>query len=64
MLRRLFVMILLDVGARVWGLHEQELGVEPQLFLLRWLRLLFEREFHLEDVLVVWDSLFVVFFRL
>ena len=34
------------------------LQVEPQLYLLRWLRLLFGREFHLEDVSVVWDALF------
>jgi len=24
----------------------------------RWIRLLFGREFHLEDVLVIWDALF------
>ena len=35
-----------------------QLQVEPQLFLLRWLRLLFGREFHLDDVLMVWDALF------
>ena len=29
-----------------------------QLYLLRWLRLLFGREFHLEDASVVWDALF------
>ena len=40
------------------------MGVEPQLFLLRWLRLLFGREFHQEDVLVMWDSLFTVLYRL
>lgn len=34
------------------------LGVEPQLYLLRWLRLLFGREFHLADVQVVWDAIF------
>lgn len=44
--------------------HLLAMGVEPQLFLLRWLRLLFGREFHQEDVLVVWDSLFTVLYRL
>ncbi|CDI74635.1 hypothetical protein, conserved [Eimeria praecox] len=38
-------------------LHLNELGVEPQLFLLRWLRLLFSREFHIEDTLLIWDAL-------
>jgi hypothetical protein len=35
-----------------------------RVFLLRWLRLLFGREFHQEDVLVIWDSLFTVVSRL
>ena len=33
-----------------------ELNVEPQMYLLRWLRLLFGREFHLEDVKVTLSS--------
>jgi len=32
--------------------------VPPQLYLLRWLRLLFGREFHFEDAKVVWDAIF------
>uniref|UniRef100_A0A7S0E3M0 Rab-GAP TBC domain-containing protein n=1 Tax=Hanusia phi TaxID=3032 RepID=A0A7S0E3M0_9CRYP len=39
-------------------LHLQSLQVEPQLYALRWIRLLLEREFHLEDVLYLWDSMF------
>ncbi|GAM25547.1 hypothetical protein SAMD00019534_087220 [Acytostelium subglobosum LB1] len=41
-------------------LHEHlvSLDIEPQIFLLRWIRLLFGREFELEDVLTMWDSLF------
>ena len=35
-----------------------ELGIEPQLYLLRWLRLLFGREFHLVDSCVLWDAIF------
>ena len=35
-----------------------EKEVQPQLYLLRWLRLLFGREFHLADSMVVWDALF------
>ena len=33
------------------------LGVEPQLFCLRWLRLAFTREFHLDDAARVWDAI-------
>ncbi|XVE71885.1 hypothetical protein DITRI_Ditri10aG0187700 [Diplodiscus trichospermus] len=38
--------------------HLIELGVEPQYFALRWLRVLFGREFSLQDLLVVWDEIF------
>ncbi|ORX71085.1 RabGAP/TBC [Linderina pennispora] len=36
--------------------HLQELSIEPQLFGIRWYRLLFSREFaHLSDVMALWD---------
>ncbi|KAG9449237.1 hypothetical protein H6P81_009202 [Aristolochia fimbriata] len=38
--------------------HLVELGVEPQYFSLRWLRVLFGREFSLEDLLIIWDEIF------
>eukprot|EP01018_Ginkgo_biloba_P026470 Gb_24603 [translate_table: standard] len=38
--------------------HLVELGVEPQYFALRWLRVLFGREFVLEDLLLLWDAIF------
>lgn len=38
--------------------HFIELDVEPQYFALRWLRVLFGREFCLNDLLVVWDEVF------
>lgn len=38
--------------------HLEQLGIEPQVYGLRWLRLLFAREFHIEDVLIIWDVLF------
>jgi len=47
---------LAAVDAQLHG-HLSSLGVEPQLFLLKWLRLLFGREFHFDDVIVVWDAL-------
>lgn len=39
------------------------LSIEPQLFLLRWMRLLFLREFPLGHALELWDSLFAVSVR-
>ncbi|XP_075512918.1 uncharacterized protein LOC142548464 [Primulina tabacum] len=38
--------------------HLVEVGVEPQYFALRWLRVLFGREFSLENLLVIWDEIF------
>ncbi|GLT28702.1 hypothetical protein SLA2020_036140 [Shorea laevis] len=38
--------------------HLVELGVEPQYFALRWLRVLFGREFSLQDLLIIWDEIF------
>lgn len=38
--------------------HLTAISIEPQLYLLRWLRLLFGREFHVEDALIVWDAVF------
>ncbi|KAE8711265.1 Ypt/Rab-GAP domain of gyp1p superfamily protein isoform 3 [Hibiscus syriacus] len=38
--------------------HLVELGVEPQYFALRWLRVLFGREFSLQNLLVIWDEIF------
>jgi len=32
--------------------------IEPQLYGLRWLRLLFSREFQIDDVLILWDGIF------
>jgi TBC1 domain family protein 5 len=35
------------------------LNIEPQFFLMKWLRLLFGREFHhIEDTLAIWEALF------
>jgi len=35
-----------------------DIGIEPQIYALRWIRLLFSREFHLDDVLTIWDAVF------
>ncbi|MES1912652.1 MAG: hypothetical protein MHM6MM_004889 [Cercozoa sp. M6MM] len=38
--------------------HIEDSGVEPPVYALRWVRLLFAREFHLRDTACVWDVLF------
>ncbi|KAL2014643.1 hypothetical protein VTN00DRAFT_2168 [Thermoascus crustaceus] len=38
--------------------HLHAIEVLPQIFLTRWMRLLFAREFPFEDVLSIWDHLF------
>ncbi|KIW01154.1 uncharacterized protein PV09_07440 [Verruconis gallopava] len=38
--------------------HLMEVDISPQLFLMRWVRLLFGREFLFNDTLRVWDLLF------
>eukprot|EP01100_Stratorugosa_tubuloviscum_P001110 TRINITY_DN1248_c0_g1_i1.p1 TRINITY_DN1248_c0_g1~~TRINITY_DN1248_c0_g1_i1.p1 ORF type:complete len:479 (-),score=173.27 TRINITY_DN1248_c0_g1_i1:169-1605(-) len=38
--------------------HLETLQIEPQLYALRWIRLLFGREFHLDDLINLWDGLF------
>lgn len=38
--------------------HLQSNQVEPQLYMMKWIRLLLGREFHLEDVLLLWDAIF------
>ncbi|KAL5116446.1 hypothetical protein ACEQ8H_005682 [Pleosporales sp. CAS-2024a] len=40
--------------------HLVKLELVPQIFLLRWIRLLFGREFALDAVLDMWDALFAI----
>ena len=40
------------------SIHLEVVGVVPQIFAIRWLRLLFGREFEFKDVLKLWDILF------
>eukprot|EP01083_Nonionella_stella_P219985 787501_1 len=49
--------MLLDVDPAL-SRHLDKMKVEPQLFGLRWVRLMFSREFHLHDVLKIWDAIF------
>ena len=38
--------------------HLENLGIEPQIYAIRWLRLLFGREFPVPQVYRLWDALF------
>ncbi|ORE10095.1 RabGAP/TBC [Rhizopus microsporus var. microsporus] len=38
--------------------HLQDFGIEPQLYGLRWIRLLFGREFDMYELLKLWDAIF------
>ncbi|RDA92803.1 hypothetical protein CP533_0800 [Ophiocordyceps camponoti-saundersi (nom. inval.)] len=40
--------------------HLVDMEVLPQIFLIRWIRLLFSREFPLDQVLFLWDTIFAV----
>ncbi|KAL2810429.1 rab-GTPase-TBC domain-containing protein [Aspergillus granulosus] len=44
--------------------HLQALEILPQIFLTRWMRLLFGREFPFQDILIIWDLLFAEGLRL
>ncbi|CAG8525412.1 7225_t:CDS:2 [Acaulospora morrowiae] len=39
-------------------MHLKDLEIEPQLYGIRWIRLLFGREFNLDKVLILWDGIF------
>eukprot|EP01137_Pigoraptor_chileana_P004808 Opistho-2@46964 len=56
-LRRIQHVLLKEVDHDLY-LHLLKMEIEPQIYGLRWLRLLFGREFHLDDVLVLWDAIF------
>ncbi|KAI9846078.1 MAG: hypothetical protein M1837_004334 [Sclerophora amabilis] len=38
--------------------HLKEIDILPQVFLIRWIRLLFGREFPFDELLALWDALF------
>ncbi|KAK1505982.1 WD repeat domain-containing protein [Colletotrichum costaricense] len=40
--------------------HLKDIEILPQIFLIRWIRLLFGREFPFDETLVLWDTLFAV----
>ncbi|KAI0637423.1 hypothetical protein C8Q77DRAFT_1097485 [Trametes polyzona] len=52
-------VFLKGVDPELWKAM-QSAGIEPQIYGIRWLRLLFTREFNMQDAMVVWDGLFAV----
>ncbi|KAH9898895.1 RabGAP/TBC [Xylariomycetidae sp. FL2044] len=40
--------------------HLKNIEILPQVFLIRWIRLLFSREFPFEQMLILWDTLFAI----
>jgi TBC1 domain family protein 5 len=53
--------IVFDMLAKVdreLSIHLEKLDIMPQIFLMRWVRLLFGREFPFDDVLTMWDVVF------
>ncbi|KZT56423.1 hypothetical protein CALCODRAFT_317884 [Calocera cornea HHB12733] len=48
--------ILRSVDPALWARLDSA-GIEPQMYGIRWLRLLFTREFDLPDAMAIWDSL-------
>ncbi|KAH9948093.1 RabGAP/TBC [Amylocystis lapponica] len=45
------------VDEELWR-RMQNAGIEPQIYGIRWLRLLFTREFSMHDSMILWDGLF------
>ncbi|KAK1063826.1 hypothetical protein LTR74_009156 [Friedmanniomyces endolithicus] len=55
--RRIFEEMLPKVDPEL-AQHLQTIDIVPQIFLMRWIRLLFGREFGFDDVLSMWDVIF------
>ncbi|KAL8768809.1 MAG: hypothetical protein Q9209_005098, partial [Squamulea sp. 1 TL-2023] len=55
--RRIHEVYLLQADAEL-ATHLTSIEILPQIFLIRWIRLLFGREFPFDDVLALWDALF------
>ncbi|KAH4160180.1 hypothetical protein HBH43_182830 [Parastagonospora nodorum] len=56
---RIFDKFLPKVDPELFA-HLVKLEIVPQIFLLRWIRLLFGREFSLDAVFDMWDTLFAI----
>ncbi|KAI0086643.1 hypothetical protein BDY19DRAFT_959591 [Irpex rosettiformis] len=54
---RIQSVLLKSVDPQLWK-SLQTSGIEPQMYGIRWLRLLFTREFSMDDSMTLWDGLF------
>jgi hypothetical protein len=52
-----FSMLLKKIDIEVYELFDKQ-KLKPEFYAFRWLTLLLSQEFHLPDVLRIWDSLF------
>ena len=55
--RRIFGKLLPKVDEEL-AKHLESIDIIPQVFLMRWIRLLFGREFTFDDMLTIWDVIF------
>ncbi|THH06211.1 hypothetical protein EW145_g4235 [Phellinidium pouzarii] len=55
--QRLQAEMLKSTDPQLWQ-GMQKAGIEPQIYGIRWLRLLFTREFSLPDAMLLWDGIF------
>ncbi|KAK3674677.1 hypothetical protein LTR78_005399 [Recurvomyces mirabilis] len=55
--RRIFEEMLPQIDSEL-AAHLHRIEIVPQVFLIRWIRLLFGREFGFDDLLALWDALF------
>ncbi|KAK4554905.1 hypothetical protein LTR86_008053 [Recurvomyces mirabilis] len=55
--RRIFEEMLPLIDSEL-AAHLHRIEIVPQVFLIRWIRLLFGREFGFDDLLTLWDALF------
>nr|POE88154.1 tbc1 domain family member 5 [Quercus suber] len=55
--QNLFENLLPNVDKKL-AQHMQDIEIMPQIFVIRWVRLLFGREFPFDDVLNMWDVIF------
>lgn len=55
--RKIFTDLLPLVDAEL-AQHLERVDIVPQVFLIRWIRLIFGREFEFDDLLTIWDVIF------
>ncbi|GFQ72204.1 TBC1 domain family member 5, partial [Trichonephila clavata] len=56
-LKRIYEQLLKHHDTELF-LYFEQMEITPQIFGIRWLRLLFGREFSIHDLLIIWDAIF------